>query len=124
MKRQEADTLSKARTMGSSNKMGGLLSHAPDATRSWQNQGLPSSATHVLMLMPPVLSALNNPETTNLLQITKGGEELPNCLEELTHKQFVFKIRVTPYNFTPNHRSFIISIIFEYLIIDIQAAVG
>ncbi|KAH0899087.1 hypothetical protein HID58_048655 [Brassica napus] len=45
---------------------------------------------------------------TSLSEITKfaenGGEEnLPSCLEELTEKEFVFQIRVTPLNFTPNH---------------------
>ena len=30
-----------------------------------------------------------------------GGQELPECLKELAGKDFVFKIHVTPYNFTP-----------------------
>ncbi|CAN6909811.1 unnamed protein product [Brassica oleracea] len=33
-------------------------------------------------------------------------EQLPQCLEELGGKEFVFQIRVTPFNFTPNHRTF------------------
>ncbi|CAH8386869.1 unnamed protein product [Eruca vesicaria subsp. sativa] len=37
-----------------------------------------------------------------------GGviEELPECRTELAGKEYVFQIRVTPYNFTPNHRTF------------------
>ncbi|KAH0864477.1 hypothetical protein HID58_081688 [Brassica napus] len=30
-----------------------------------------------------------------------GGQELRECLKELAGKDFVFKIHVTPYNFTP-----------------------
>ncbi|CAN7127038.1 unnamed protein product [Brassica rapa subsp. narinosa] len=41
---------------------------------------------------------------------------LPICLEELTDKEFVFQIRVTPFNFTPNHRTFTISTITEDII--------
>ncbi|KAF2619683.1 hypothetical protein F2Q68_00039010, partial [Brassica cretica] len=45
---------------------------------------------------------------------SNGGEEyLPNCLEELTGKEFLFQIRVTPFNFTPNHRSFTVSTMTE-----------
>ncbi|CAN6847469.1 unnamed protein product [Brassica oleracea] len=42
--------------LGSSNKMAGLLSHAPDATGSWSNLELPSDATNVLLPTSPVLS--------------------------------------------------------------------
>ncbi|KAL0731051.1 hypothetical protein Bca4012_027145 [Brassica carinata] len=38
-----------------------------------------------------------------------GEEQLPACLEELEGKEFVFHIRVTPFNFTPNHRTFTVS---------------
>ncbi|KAG2304357.1 hypothetical protein Bca4012_063353 [Brassica carinata] len=42
--------------------------------------------------------------------VRDGGEEqLPACLEELEGKEFVFHIRVTPFNFTPNHRTFTVS---------------
>lgn len=45
---------------------------------------------------------------------SNGGEEdLPSCIEELTWKEFVFQIRVTPFNFTPNHRTFTVSTITE-----------
>ncbi|KAF3577719.1 hypothetical protein DY000_02029936 [Brassica cretica] len=43
-----------------------------------------------------------------------GGEELPQCLKELAGKYFVFQIRVKPFNFTPNHRTFtVFAIIFN-----------
>lgn len=43
-------------------------------------------------------------------EVSNGGEEnLPNCLEELTRKEFVFQLRVTPFNFTPHHRTFTVS---------------
>ncbi|KAF3504756.1 hypothetical protein F2Q69_00040501 [Brassica cretica] len=41
-------------------------------------------------------------------------DELPRCLEELAGKEFVFQIRVMPFNFTPNHRTFTVSTITEY----------
>ncbi|KAF2579183.1 hypothetical protein F2Q68_00004945 [Brassica cretica] len=46
--------------------------------------------------------------------VSNGGEEyLPSCLEELAGKEFVFQIRVTPFNFTPNHRTFTVSTITD-----------
>ncbi|KAF8081120.1 hypothetical protein N665_0903s0002 [Sinapis alba] len=45
-------------------------------------------------------------------------EELPSCLEELTGKEFVFQIRVTSFNFTPNHRTFTVSTITEDTILE------
>ncbi|KAF3486526.1 hypothetical protein F2Q69_00056946 [Brassica cretica] len=42
-----------------------------------------------------------------------GNDYLPSCLEELTGKEFVFQIRVRPFNFTPNHRTFTVSTITE-----------
>ncbi|KAF8088737.1 hypothetical protein N665_0531s0010 [Sinapis alba] len=47
-----------------------------------------------------------------------GEEELPSCLEELTGKEFVFQIRVTPFNFTPNHRTFMVSTITNATILE------
>uniref|UniRef100_A0A0D3DET1 DUF223 domain-containing protein n=1 Tax=Brassica oleracea var. oleracea TaxID=109376 RepID=A0A0D3DET1_BRAOL len=45
---------------------------------------------------------------------SNGGEDyLPSCLEGLTGKEFVFQIRVMPFNFTPNHRTFTVSTITE-----------
>ncbi|XP_013644582.1 uncharacterized protein LOC106349195 isoform X1 [Brassica napus] len=45
---------------------------------------------------------------------SNGGEDyLPSCLEELTGKELVFQIRVTPFNFTPKHRTFTVSTITE-----------
>nr|VDC61005.1 unnamed protein product [Brassica rapa] len=47
-------------------------------------------------------------------EVSNGGEEyLPSCLEELSGKEFVFQIRVTPFNFTPNHRTFTVATISE-----------
>ncbi|RID40239.1 hypothetical protein BRARA_J00299 [Brassica rapa] len=41
---------------------------------------------------------------------SNGGEDyLPSCLEELAEKEFVFQIRVTPFNFTLNHRTFAVA---------------
>ncbi|KAJ4883560.1 hypothetical protein Rs2_33653 [Raphanus sativus] len=42
-----------------------------------------------------------------------GEEQLPACLEELEGKKFLFHIRVTPFNFTPNHRTFTVSTMTE-----------
>ncbi|KAF2537967.1 hypothetical protein F2Q68_00022282 [Brassica cretica] len=47
-------------------------------------------------------------------EVSNGGEEyLPSCLEELAGKEFMFQIRVTPFNFTPNHRTFTVATISE-----------
>ncbi|KAH0926797.1 LOW QUALITY PROTEIN: hypothetical protein HID58_019053, partial [Brassica napus] len=44
----------------------------------------------------------------------EGEEErLPGFLEELEEKEFVFQIRVIPFNFTPNHRTFTVSTITD-----------
>lgn len=40
-----------------------------------------------------------------------GAQELPRCLEELAGKDYVFQICVTPYNSTPNYRTFNVSAI-------------
>ncbi|KAG5397878.1 hypothetical protein IGI04_019692 [Brassica rapa subsp. trilocularis] len=61
-----------------------------------------------------VTITLNGSKTLNLLHISGGeGQELPRCLEELAGKDYVFQIRVTPYSFTPNHRTFTISAISD-----------
>ncbi|WZZ32362.1 hypothetical protein YC2023_015763 [Brassica napus] len=50
-------------------------------------------------------------------EAANGGEKnIPICLEELTDKEFVFQIRVTPFNFTPNYRTFTVSTITEDII--------
>ncbi|CAH2061019.1 unnamed protein product, partial [Thlaspi arvense] len=38
-----------------------------------------------------------------------NGNELPACLQAMADKHFIFQIRVTPYNFTPTHRTFTVS---------------
>ncbi|CAF1929120.1 unnamed protein product, partial [Brassica oleracea] len=42
-------------------------------------------------------------------------EQLQQCLEELGGKEFVFQIRVTPFNFTPNHRTFTVCGISDHI---------
>ncbi|KAJ4894790.1 Rep_fac-A_C domain-containing protein [Raphanus sativus] len=44
-----------------------------------------------------------------------GGEQLLQCLEELGGKEFVFQIRVTPFNFTQNHHTFTVSGISDHI---------
>ncbi|CAG7876949.1 unnamed protein product [Brassica rapa] len=49
-----------------------------------------------------------------VLAFDAGEEErLPGFLEELEEKEFVFQIRVIPFNFTPNHRTFTVSTITD-----------
>ncbi|KAH0874203.1 hypothetical protein HID58_071565, partial [Brassica napus] len=63
-----------------------------------------------------VMSKLTKQEASVLAldAVSNGREEyLPSCLEELTGKEFVFQIRVTPFNFSPNHRTFTVSTITE-----------
>ncbi|CAN7094343.1 unnamed protein product [Brassica rapa subsp. narinosa] len=45
-----------------------------------------------------------------LAEMNGGGDvELPQCLKDLAGKDFVFQIRVTPFNFTPSHHVFTVS---------------
>ncbi|KAH0926072.1 hypothetical protein HID58_018328 [Brassica napus] len=58
------------------------------------------SATFVVFAKE--MTKLINREATNLaLEQMSGGEEY---LEELAGYEYVSQLRVTPYNFTPNHR--------------------
>lgn len=58
--------------------------------------------------------SISSSDSADSLQGSNGvEEELPSCLEELTGKEFVFQIRVTPFNFTPNHHTFTVSTITE-----------
>ncbi|KAL1218808.1 hypothetical protein V5N11_033081 [Cardamine amara subsp. amara] len=34
---------------------------------------------------------------------------MPSCIREIIGKEFLFQIRVTPFNFTPKHRTFSVS---------------
>ncbi|CAN6935385.1 unnamed protein product [Brassica oleracea] len=45
-----------------------------------------------------------------------GGVELPQCLKDLGGQDFVFQIRVTPFSFTPNHRTFTVSAIVDTIV--------
>ncbi|CAN8289006.1 unnamed protein product [Cochlearia groenlandica] len=50
----------------------------------------------------------------SLGQVNIGeDEELPHCVKILAGQEFVYQIRVTPFNFTPNHRTFTVSAITE-----------
>ncbi|XP_013609851.1 PREDICTED: uncharacterized protein LOC106316498 isoform X1 [Brassica oleracea var. oleracea] len=42
-----------------------------------------------------------------------GGYELSSCLADLDGQQYLFQIRITPYNFTPRHRTFTVSAISD-----------
>lgn len=43
------------------------------------------------------------------------GNELPQCLQELDGKDFVFQIRVTLFNFTPCYCTFTVSAIVDHI---------
>ncbi|KAL0734530.1 hypothetical protein Bca4012_010740 [Brassica carinata] len=54
-----------------------------------------------------------------------GGEmELPKCLEDLPLKEYVFQLPVTPYNFTPKHRTITVSAISEDPLFGTEAESG
>ena len=40
-----------------------------------------------------------------------GGEELAQCVKDVAGKEFIFQIRVTPFNFSSSHRTFTVSAI-------------
>ncbi|KAG2288817.1 hypothetical protein Bca52824_048421 [Brassica carinata] len=42
-----------------------------------------------------------------------GSEKLMQCVKDFAGKEFVFKIRVTSFNFSPSHRTFIVSSIID-----------
>ncbi|XP_010511835.1 PREDICTED: uncharacterized protein LOC104787882 [Camelina sativa] len=52
---------------------------------------------------------------TLILEDGDGGnkDEIPSCIEDLNGKQFLFQIKVTPFNFTSSHRTFTVSKLSE-----------
>ncbi|CAN6834156.1 unnamed protein product, partial [Brassica oleracea] len=100
------------------NKMAGLSSLALDAAWSLKNQGLLSIATDVLIrTLPKEMLKLTKQDAAALTldeMNVGGGVELPQCLKELAGKYFVFQIRVKPFNFTPNHRTFTVFAIVNH----------
>ncbi|CAL9239144.1 unnamed protein product [Arabidopsis halleri] len=53
----------------------------------------------------------NKTAATLILEADNGGleDEIPNCIQEIIGKKFLFQIRVTPFNFTSKHRTFTVS---------------
>ncbi|CAH2047317.1 unnamed protein product [Thlaspi arvense] len=49
---------------------------------------------------------LTNKSAATIILESVSKNELPQCLQVLADKEFIFRIRVTPYNFTLNHRNF------------------
>lgn len=62
---------------------------------------------YIFPTLTVVTITLNGSKTLNLLQISEGEGQ------ELAGKDYVFQIRVTPYSFTPNHRTFTVSAISD-----------
>ncbi|EFH38632.1 hypothetical protein ARALYDRAFT_920829 [Arabidopsis lyrata subsp. lyrata] len=52
---------------------------------------------------------------TLILENGNGGtrDDIPSCIEDLTGKQFLFQIKVTPFNFSSKHRTFTVSKLSE-----------
>ncbi|KAG2273611.1 hypothetical protein Bca52824_056166 [Brassica carinata] len=122
----------------SCNRMVGLSFLAPAAARSLKSLGALSVATVVLILTSQgyrvelvVDDGADNATFVvfdkEMVKLTKqdaagltldemnGGEseELPQCVRDLAGKEIVFHIRVTPFNFTPSHRTFTVSSILD-----------
>ncbi|WZZ64946.1 hypothetical protein YC2023_076316 [Brassica napus] len=49
-----------------------------------------------------------------------GGEELPQCVKDLAGKEFIFQIRVTPFNFSSSHRTFTVSAIIDSIAPEVE----
>ncbi|KAG5398126.1 hypothetical protein IGI04_019940 [Brassica rapa subsp. trilocularis] len=122
-------------------KMGGHLCHALIATKKLERHGnslnctrcVTSDVTGVVRFRVELAIDDGKDSTTfsvfdkEMSKLTKleaavlafdavheGEEErLPGFLEELEEKEFVFQIRVIPFNFTPNHRTFTVSTITD-----------
>ncbi|CDY66463.1 BnaCnng51000D [Brassica napus] len=101
------------------NKMAGLSSLSLDAAGSLKKQGLLSIETDVLIrTLPKEMLKLTKKDAAVLTldeMNVGGGEELPQCLKELAGKYFVFQIRVKPFNFTSNHRTFTVFAIVNHI---------
>ncbi|CAL9225046.1 unnamed protein product [Arabidopsis halleri] len=52
---------------------------------------------------------------TLILENGNGGtrDDIPSCIEDLTGKQFLVQIKVTPFNFSSKHRTFTVSKLSE-----------
>uniref|UniRef100_A0A0D3CRU3 DUF223 domain-containing protein n=1 Tax=Brassica oleracea var. oleracea TaxID=109376 RepID=A0A0D3CRU3_BRAOL len=49
-----------------------------------------------------------------------GGEELPQCVKDVAGKEFIFQIRVTPFNFSSSHRTFTVSAINDSIAPEVE----
>ncbi|KAF3526908.1 hypothetical protein F2Q69_00047672 [Brassica cretica] len=49
-----------------------------------------------------------------------GGEELPQCVKDVAGKEFIFQIRVTPFNFFSSHRTFTVSAINDSIAPEVE----
>lgn len=59
---------------------------------------------------PPSVQTSTITQTYSVSQVNRGlGNNFPQCLEELRGRDFVYQVLVTPYNFTTNTQTFIVS---------------
>ncbi|CAN7033748.1 unnamed protein product [Brassica oleracea var. botrytis] len=127
---QEADFLCKAQIVGVIQKNGWFFVSCTGCHKKLEKRGTSldcsrCATSDVTGVVSPLLNvrfrvelAVDDGKDSATFVVSNGGEEyLPSCLEELAGKEFVFQIRVTPFNFTPNHRTFTVATISE----DIEA---
>ncbi|CAN8323910.1 unnamed protein product [Cochlearia groenlandica] len=70
------------------------------------------SATFVVFDREMVKLTKQYAAALTLAEINNGdGEGVPECVRSLADRVFVFQLRVTPFNFTPHHRTFTVSAI-------------
>ncbi|CAN7021931.1 hypothetical protein IGI04_022991 [Brassica rapa subsp. trilocularis] len=103
--------------------MDSLIFLAPAAAESWTNHRLRSGSTNVshqtCVIRLRVELAGDDGEDSDMFVVfyTKMTTIVAvingQSLDELTGKQYLFQIRLTPYNFTPNHLTFTVSAITE-----------
>ncbi|CAG7869769.1 unnamed protein product [Brassica rapa] len=84
---------------------------------SWTNHRLRSGSTNVshqtCVIRLRVELAGDDGEDSAMFVVTIAAVINGQSLDELTGKQYLFQIRLTPYNFTPNHLTFTVSAITE-----------
>ncbi|KAL0662051.1 hypothetical protein Bca4012_098888 [Brassica carinata] len=123
---QEADFLCKAQIVGVIQENGWFFVSCTGCHKKLEKRGTSldcsrCATSDVTGVVNPLLNvrfrvelAVDDGKDSATFVVSNGGEEyLPSCLEELAGKEFVFQIRVTPFNFTPNHRTFTVATISE-----------
>ncbi|CAN8244967.1 unnamed protein product [Cochlearia groenlandica] len=83
------------------------------------------SATFVVFDREMVKLTKQDATALTLAELNTGdGEGVPECVRNLAGRVFVFQLRVTPFNFTPNHRTFTVSSMTDAMVPEASTTLG